>query len=77
MRHHNLYVTCQVDEDLPYILTQTGEDNLLVGSDFTHGDSAQELDFRNRLGERADRGEISHDVVRKITEDNPKAFYGL
>ncbi|HLG72229.1 MAG TPA: amidohydrolase family protein [Chloroflexota bacterium] len=77
MKHHRLYVTCQVDEDLPYITKVAGEDNLLVGSDFTHGDSAQELDFRKRLLERADRGEISHALVKKITEDNPKAFYGL
>ena len=77
MRHHRLYVTCQVDEDLPYLLQSTGEDNILVGSDFTHGDSAQELEFRRILLERADRGEISHEAVRKITEDNPKRFYGL
>src|SRR5206468_120954 len=31
---NRLFVTCQVDEDLPYILQFTGEDNLVVGSDY-------------------------------------------
>ncbi len=77
LKGHNLYVTCQVDEDLPYILQYAGEDNLLVGSDFSHADSAQELHFRDRLQERAGRGEISPTVVRKLISDNPRAFYGI
>jgi predicted TIM-barrel fold metal-dependent hydrolase len=74
---NRLYVACQVDEDLPYILEHTGEDNILVGSDFTHSDQAMELDFVSILQQRADAGEITQSAVRKITNDNPRAFYGL
>src|SRR5207249_4074880 len=35
---YNMYVSCQVDEDLAYILKHAGEDNLLIGSDYTHND---------------------------------------
>ncbi|HZR97193.1 MAG TPA: amidohydrolase family protein [Chloroflexota bacterium] len=77
LKANRLYVACQVDEDLPYILKHTGEDNVLVGSDFTHSDQAMELDFHAILQRRADAGEISHEAVRKITYDNPRAFYGL
>jgi predicted TIM-barrel fold metal-dependent hydrolase len=77
LANHRLFVTCQVDEDLPTIIKAAGDGNLLVGSDFSHSDSAQELDFQRLLKERADRGEISHETVRKMTYDNPKAFYGL
>src|SRR5438093_917426 len=38
MRELNLFVTVLVDEDLPYILKYAGEDNLVVGSDYTHAD---------------------------------------
>lgn len=74
---HRLYVTCQVDEDLPYILKIVGDDNILVGSDFSHADSAQELEFNRRLRERADNGEITNATVQKLTYDNPRAFYNL
>jgi predicted TIM-barrel fold metal-dependent hydrolase len=74
---NHIFVACFVDEDLPHILKYTGENSLLMGSDFVHHDHAEELDFMSALRSRADRGEFSHDVVRKITYDNPKAFYGL
>jgi len=77
LRKNNMYVAVQVDEDLPYLLGQTGEDNLLVGSDYTHNDAAQEMDFRKLLQERADRGDFGQSVVDKITYHNPKEFYGL
>jgi predicted TIM-barrel fold metal-dependent hydrolase len=76
-RDNNIWVSCQVDEDLPYLLQFIGEDNVLVGSDYTHQDAAQELAFVKTLEERAARGDISETVVRKIIHDNPKTFYGL
>jgi predicted TIM-barrel fold metal-dependent hydrolase len=76
--HSNrVYVTCQADEDLPMLLNYIGEDNLLIGSDYTHQDQSQELEFPRLLEERADRGEIGQSAVQKILSDNPKTFYGL
>jgi predicted TIM-barrel fold metal-dependent hydrolase len=74
---NRVYVTCQVDEDLPYILKYVGEDNLIVGSDYTHRDPSMELEFRELLQQRADEGEIPKSAVQKILYDNPKAFYGI
>jgi len=74
---NRIYVTVQVDEDLPYIIEQMGDDNLLVGSDYSHQDPSKELGFVQRLQARAAAGEISEASVRKIVYDNPKAFYGL
>ncbi|HXG52890.1 MAG TPA: amidohydrolase family protein [candidate division Zixibacteria bacterium] len=76
-RDNRIYVACQVDEDLPYLLSYIGEDNLVVGSDYTHRDPSMELEFRKLLQARADRGEIPQSAVRKILYDNPKALYGL
>ncbi len=76
--HDNrIYITCQVDEDLPYILQYVGADNLIVGSDYTHRDPSMELEFRALLQQRADRGEMAQSTVQKILYDNSKAFYGL
>ena len=76
-KENRIYVTCQVDEDLPYILKYVGEDNLIVGSDYTHADSSAEMDFPVKLQERADKGDIPQAAVRKIAYDNGKTFYGL
>jgi predicted TIM-barrel fold metal-dependent hydrolase len=74
---NNLYVSCQVDEDLPYIIQCVGDDNLMVGSDYTHQDAAQELEFISALSGRVRAGEINASAMRKMTQDNPSRFYGL
>jgi predicted TIM-barrel fold metal-dependent hydrolase len=74
---NRIFITCQVDEDLPYILKVVGEDNLMVGSDYTHRDPSHEQEFRGLLQERADRGDIPPSVVGKILYNNPKIFYGI
>jgi hypothetical protein len=76
-KDNRVYITCQVDEDLPYILKCVGQDNLMVGSDYTHRDPSMELEFRKELQARADKGDIPQSAVQKILYDNPKAFYGL
>ena len=76
-KDNRVYITCQVDEDLPYILKCVGEDNLMVGSDYTHRDPSMELEFRKELQTRADKGDIPQSAVQKILYENPKTFYGL
>jgi len=74
---NNLYITCQVDEDLPYILKYAGEDNLVVGSDYTHADQSMERNFQDELHAWVSRGELTQTVVDKMLYDNPKRLYGL
>jgi hypothetical protein len=66
-----------LDEDLPYILQYATEDNLVVGSDYTHADASMEMDFPKLLQARADSGEIPPTAVQKILYDNAKTLYGL
>ena len=77
MREFNLFVTCLVDEDLPYILKFAGEDNLVVGSDYTHADQSMERHFQDELWARAEKGEITTAAVNKMLYDNPRRLYGL
>jgi predicted TIM-barrel fold metal-dependent hydrolase len=77
LKENRLYVTCQVDEDLPYILRYAGEDNVLVGSDYSHSDPSQEGHFPELMREWSRRGLVSERAVDKILVDNPKACYGL
>ena len=77
LRANRMYVTCLVDEDLPYLISCVGEDTLMAGSDYTHSDDSMERDFATTIRERAARGEISSSAAQKILWDNPKACYGL
>ncbi len=69
-----IYVTCQNDDDVPYILGYAGENNLLMGTDYGHSDNASELRALHALG---DKGELGLTIIEKILYDNPKTFYGL
>jgi len=74
MRQLRLYVTCQNDDDLPYVLQYSGEDTLLIGTDYGHTDPSSEIDAILIFQQRTD---ISPEVKQKILHDNPKAFYSL
>jgi predicted TIM-barrel fold metal-dependent hydrolase len=69
-----MYVACQTNDDLPYVIQYAGEDNLVIGSDYGHADSSSELEALKNF--EALTG-LPHDQVRKILEDNPAALYGL
>jgi predicted TIM-barrel fold metal-dependent hydrolase len=69
-----LYVACQTDDDLPYVLKYAGEDSLMIGSDYGHADNASELLALRRL---QDNGEVEPRVIEKILCANPARFYGI
>jgi hypothetical protein len=70
-----IFVTCQIGDDVPYLIkTCMGENTLMIGTDYGHADSSTELDALTTL---KDSGGISAAQHRKIVEDNPRAFYGL
>lgn len=74
MRDNRLYVACQTDDDLPYVLRYSGADNLVIGTDYGHADTSAEIEALRKL--KADGG-LSSDVVDKILYANPRALYDL
>jgi predicted TIM-barrel fold metal-dependent hydrolase len=73
-REYRLYVACEADEDIPYLAKYTGEDHLLIGSDYPHSDPSREDQFVSAISVRED---ISPELRQKMLYDNPRAFYGL
>ena len=71
---NRLYVACQTDDDLPYVLEHAGEDMIMIGSDYGHADNASELLALKGL---RDKGEVTPRVIDKILHENPTRFYGL
>ena len=74
LKEHNIWVACQVTDDLEYILKDGGEDNLVVGTDYGHADASAEIEAMRRL---RDEGKVSESVAAKILEGNARVLYDL
>jgi len=74
LKQKHIYVACQTDDDLPYVLEYSGEDNLVIGSDYGHADTSSELEALRHLKQE---GKLSAQVIDKILDDNARALYGL
>lgn len=69
------YVACETFENVPYVLESVGgDDNIMVGTDYTHGDRASVLHAHTAIMERDDLDEKS---ALKITSQNARALYGI
>ena len=73
-RDLKIYVSTQTDDDFSYVMSYTGEDNLVIGTDYGHGDTSSELNAISRFKAMAG---LSPQVKRKILSDNPSRFYGI
>jgi predicted TIM-barrel fold metal-dependent hydrolase len=73
-RKYRLYVACEADEDISYLAKYTGDDHLLIGSDYPHSDPSREDQFVNAINVRDD---MSPQLKRKILYNNPRAFYSM
>ena len=74
LREHNIWVTTQTDDDLPYVLKYAGEDNIVIGTDYGHQDQSSEIEALRII---RDRGDVAPEVVDKILGANAIALYGL
>jgi predicted TIM-barrel fold metal-dependent hydrolase len=74
LREFNIYVSTQSDDDFAYIVSYAGEDTLVIGTDYGHGDTSSELNAIARF--KALEG-LADTVKRKILCDNPRRLYGI
>lgn len=72
-RDYGIYVSTQTDDDFSYIMSYTGEENLVIGTDYGHNDTSSELNAIARFKAM----KLSPQVKRKILSDNPRRFYGI
>jgi predicted TIM-barrel fold metal-dependent hydrolase len=74
LRSNRVWVACQTDDDIPYVLKYAGDANLVMGTDYGHADTSSELEALQRLKEIDG---VSTAVAEKILGDNAKTLYGL
>lgn len=74
LRDNRIWVACQTNDDLPYVMSYVGDENLVIGTDYGHADTSTEIyalqTFKNQ-------SEVSPESARKILDDNARALYGL
>ena len=69
-----IWVTCQNDNDLEFIVKHAGEDRLLIGTDYGHTDTSSEVDAIAVLREKSG---LQPQIIEKIVNVNPRAAFGL
>jgi predicted TIM-barrel fold metal-dependent hydrolase len=74
LQENRVYVTCQTDDDLEDVLKYSGEDNLVIGTDYGHADNAAEIEALRKL---RNEGRLPGRVIDKILDNNPRSLYGL
>jgi predicted TIM-barrel fold metal-dependent hydrolase len=74
LREQRVWVTCENEDDLAYVVQWAGEDNLLIGTDYGHTDPSSNVRAMSMFVERTD---ITDAVKRKIIDDNARAYYGI
>jgi len=69
-----VWVSCEYEDHLDYLLPHVGEDNLIIGTDYGHTDPFSHVRALQVFAERTD---VSDQVKKKIIRDNARAFYGI
>jgi uncharacterized protein len=74
LRDNRIWIGCQTDDDLPYVVKHAGPDSLVIGSDYGHTDTSTEIEAIRSLKQS---GELDPSVIDKILDANPRALYAL
>jgi predicted TIM-barrel fold metal-dependent hydrolase len=74
LKDSNFYITTQRTDDLKWLLGEIGDDNLIIGTDYGHRDTATEVEALKRL---AQDGNIPANSAAKILRSNPATLYGI
>jgi predicted TIM-barrel fold metal-dependent hydrolase len=74
LKENNIWVACQTTDDIPYIMQQVGDENLVIGTDYGHADTSAQIEALRIL---RDNGKLPRSSVDKILDGNSRRLYGL
>jgi predicted TIM-barrel fold metal-dependent hydrolase len=77
LRTTRLFVAMDPVDDVEYLLQLGAEDNLMIGTDYSHGDISANVSALDEVRGWVESKRISQAVAKKILEVNPQTFYGL
>lgn len=67
------FISCRVDEDIPYLTKKLGGDFLITATDFPHGDFNRQDQLADGLAQHG----LDDETIGAILETNPARLYGL
>ena len=74
LKEARFYVGCETSDDLPYVTEMVGEDNIVIGTDYGHADSATDLNALNNILQES---KLKPSVADKIVGESARVLYGL
>lgn len=74
MQSRNMFVTCEADEDIPYITSVIGDRSLMVGTDMGHNDNGSDPLAHTVIMERTD---IGKEVARRLVDENARCAFAI
>ena len=69
-----VFVSCRLDEDLPYLISRLGEEWIVTATDYPHGDAFRQDRLADGLMRRGDLGEAT---AERILSSNPSRLFHL
>ena len=76
-RKNRCFITIDPIDDVESLLKFHTEDNLMIGTDYSHTDISANLSGLNEVRNWVDEGRIDNDQAEKILNTNSRVFYGL
>lgn len=70
----NFFITTQKTDDLHWLLSEIGDDNLVIGTDYGHRDTATEIEALKRLSQD---GSVPAGSADKILRVNPGKLFAI
>lgn len=67
-----VFVSCRLDDELPFITSKLGEDFLITATDYPHADPNRQDCLADGLHRRGDLGQ---NTIVKILSDNPQRLF--
>jgi hypothetical protein len=74
LKNHNIWVTCQTDDDIPYVLKYAGDSQLVIGTDYGHQDQSSEIEAMRTFREQ---GTVDPAVIIRSWERMASSSMGL
>jgi predicted TIM-barrel fold metal-dependent hydrolase len=69
-----VFVSCRLDDELPFITSKLGEGFLITATDFPHADANRQDRLPDGL---LGRGDLRESTVEKILSDNPRRLFHI
>ncbi len=74
LSNQEMYVACQIDDDLPYLIDMFGGDNLVLGTDYGHLDVGSDPYALQMLAERSGRHRAT---FGRIVDSNARRLWAI